>query len=101
MNTSKIKLPIATAALLVASAAMAQGTPPNANVANPALGAGQQTQQGTSMGATGVPTPAPGTPAQPGMQPAPSASPGMAPTPMAPAGTTAEQPMRPPRADRN
>ena len=50
------------AALLMGAAgvAMAQGNPPNPNVANPAIGAGQQTQQGTPMGTTGTPTATPG-----------------------------------------
>ena len=82
------------AALLMGTAgvAMAQGNPPNPNVSNPALGAGQQTQQGTPMGTTGTPTATPGAApmnntAQPMAAPAPTA-------PMAPA-------MRPARADRN
>ncbi|RYF43305.1 MAG: proteophosphoglycan ppg4 [Comamonadaceae bacterium] len=45
----------ASATLALASAAMAQGTPPNAAVPNPATGAGQQSQQGTPMGTTGTP----------------------------------------------
>jgi len=81
------------AALLMGAAgvAMAQGNPPNPNVANPATGAGQQTQQGTPMGTTGTPTATPAAPmnnaTQPMAAPAPAA-------PMAPA-------MRPARADRN
>jgi hypothetical protein len=35
--------------------AVAQGVPPNPLIANPALGAGQQSSQHTSMGETGVP----------------------------------------------
>lgn len=34
--------------------AFAQGTPPNPNVSNPAVGAGQQSSQGTPMGTTGT-----------------------------------------------
>ncbi|NML48557.1 hypothetical protein HHL11_32735 [Ramlibacter sp. G-1-2-2] len=34
---------------------MAQGVPPNPFIANPALGAGQQSTHLTSMGETGVP----------------------------------------------
>lgn len=82
------------AALLMGAAgvAMAQGNPPNPNMANPATGAGQQTQQGTPMGTTGTPTGATGAApmnnaTQPMAAPAPAA-------PMAPA-------MRPARADRN
>lgn len=99
MNASKIKLSIATAALLAAGSVLAQGTPPNPNVSNPALGAGQQTQQGTSMGTTGVPAAAPGT-----MQQAPAMSSGTAvapATPAAPPSTSMDAPMRPARADRN
>ncbi|RYF77585.1 MAG: proteophosphoglycan ppg4 [Comamonadaceae bacterium] len=104
MNASKIKLSIATAALLAAGSVLAQGTPPNPNVSNPALGAGQQTQQGTSMGTTGVPAAAPagnmGT-----MQQAPAASSGTTMAPAAPAAAPAparnmDAPMRPARADR-
>lgn len=81
------------AALLMGAAgvAMAQGNPPNPNVANPATGAGQQTQQGTPMGTTGTPTPAPAAPMNSGTTTMPSQ------TPMAPA----EPAMRPARADRN
>jgi hypothetical protein len=82
------------AALLMGAAgvAMAQGNPPNPNVANPATGAGQQTQQGTPMGTTGTPT------ATPGAAPMNSGTtPMAAPAPMAPA----EPAMRPARADRN
>lgn len=82
------------AALLMGAAgvAMAQGNPPNPNVANPAIGAGQQTQQGTPMGTTGTPT------ATPGAAPMNSGTtPMAAPAPMAPA----QPAMRPARADRN
>jgi len=96
MNTTS-KLSLASAALLVAGSVFAQGTPPNPNVANPALGAGQQTQQGTSMGTTGVPTEAPAAPAVPAAQSAPAA-PAAAPAPAAPMDPA---PMRPARADRN
>lgn len=34
--------------------AVAQSTPPNPNVTNPAVGAGQQSSQDTPMGTTGV-----------------------------------------------
>ena len=82
------------AALLMGAvgAAMAQGNPPNPNVANPATGAGQQTQQGTPMGTTGTPTATPGAaPMNSGTTMAPAAA------PMAPAAPA----MRPARADRN
>lgn len=39
----------------VIGVAVAQGVPPDADIANPALGAGQQSTLGTSMGETGVP----------------------------------------------
>ena len=100
MNATKIKLSIAAAALAAAGAVVAQGTPPNPNVSNPALGAGQQTQQGTSMGTTGVPTPAPATGT---MQQAPATQWGTAvapPPPSAPPSTNMDAPMRPARADR-
>ena len=42
-------------AVAVIGVAMAQGIPPNPFVANPALGAGQQSSHLTSMGETGVP----------------------------------------------
>ena len=79
------------AALLMGAAGvgMAQGTPPNPNVANPAIGAGQQTQQGTPMGTTGTPTPQGGA-----TMAAPMTTPAATPAPSAPA-------MRPARADRN
>lgn len=83
------------AALLMGAAgvAMAQGNPPNPNVANPATGAGQQTQQGTPMGTTGTPTATPGAaPMNSGTSTMPSQA-----APMAPA----EPAMRPARADRN
>lgn len=50
-----LKFSLAAAAVVFVGSALAQGTPPNPNVANPAMGAGQQTQQGTPMGTTGVP----------------------------------------------
>jgi hypothetical protein len=42
-------------AVAVIGVAVAQGVPPNPFVANPALGAGQQSSHLTSMGETGVP----------------------------------------------
>ena len=105
MNATKIKLSIATAALLAVGAVVAQGTPPNPNVSNPALGAGQQTQLGTSMGTTGVPTPAPGSAAgiqqAPDTTTAPSGTYVAPPTPSAPPASNMDAPMRPARADRN
>ena len=83
------------AALLMGAAgvAMAQGNPPNPNSANPATGAGQQTQQGTPMGTTGTPTATPGAaPMNSGTTTTPAQT-----APMAPA----EPAMRPARADRN
>lgn len=82
------------AALLMGAAgvAMAQGNPPNPNVANPAIGAGQQTQQGTPMGTTGTPTATPGAaPMNSGTTTMPAQSP----------NAPAEPAMRPARADRN
>lgn len=82
------------AALLMGAAgvAMAQGNPPNPNVANPATGAGQQTQQGTPMGTTGTPTPSAGTaPMNSGTTTMPAQAP----------NAPAEPAMRPARADRN
>lgn len=99
MNASKIQLSLAAVALAAAGAVVAQGTPPNPNVANPALGVGQQTQQGMSMGTTGVPTPAPGGTMQ--QAPATSSGTAVAPaTPSAPPSTSMDAPMRPARADR-
>ncbi|QRY34970.1 MULTISPECIES: proteophosphoglycan ppg4 [unclassified Variovorax] len=54
MTHFSAKTLLATAAFVVAGGALAQGTQPNPNVANPATGAGQQSQQGTPMGTTGV-----------------------------------------------
>lgn len=45
----------ATALLGVSALVYAQSTPPDASQANPAIGAGQQSNQGTPMGSTGVP----------------------------------------------
>lgn len=42
------------ATVAVVGAAIAQSTPPNPNVSNPAVGAGQQSTQNTPMGTTGV-----------------------------------------------
>jgi len=54
--TSKIVGLIAgVAAVAAIGVAVAQGVPPNPYIANPALGAGQQSSHMTSMGETGVP----------------------------------------------
>ena len=42
-------------AVVAIGVAVAQGVPPNPYIANPALGAGQQSSHLTSMGETGVP----------------------------------------------
>ncbi|MBU1357227.1 MAG: proteophosphoglycan ppg4 [Gammaproteobacteria bacterium] len=65
MTHTTFKTLVAAATMTLAGVAMAQGTPPNANTANPATGAGQQTQQGTPMGTTGVPAANQGTSAMP------------------------------------
>lgn len=83
------------AALLMGAAglAMAQGNPPNTSSPNPATGAGQQTQQGTPMGATGTPTPSTGS--------APMNSGATTTTPAQSPDTMSTPAMRPARADRN
>ena len=54
--TSKIVGVIAgVSAVAAIGVAIAQGVPPNPYIANPALGAGQQSSDMTSMGETGVP----------------------------------------------
>lgn len=54
--TSKfVGLIAGVSAVAVIGVAIAQGVPPNPYVANPALGAGQQSTHMTSMGETGVP----------------------------------------------
>ena len=54
--TSKIVGLIAgVSAVAAIGVAVAQGVPPNPYIANPALGAGQQSSHMTSMGETGVP----------------------------------------------
>lgn len=42
------------ASVAVIGVAIAQGTPPNADVTNPPVGAGQQSTQNTPMGDTGA-----------------------------------------------
>lgn len=85
------------AALLMGAAGvvMAQGNPPNPNVANPATGAGQQSQQGTPMGTTGTPTATPGAGAAPMNNSGTTTTPSQAPM------ASTEPAMRPARADRN
>lgn len=96
-NTTLIKASIAAAAMALAGASFAQGTPPNPAVSNPALGAGQQTQQGTPMGTTGVPA---ANNAAPMAAPAaPMAAPAAPAQAMPEASMTTR--MRPARADRN
>ena len=54
--TRSIKTAMAAIALTSAAGfAIAQGNPPTTGTANPATGAGQQTQQNTPMGTTGTP----------------------------------------------
>ncbi|MBA2673020.1 proteophosphoglycan ppg4 [Ramlibacter sp.] len=57
MNASiQLKALVASlATVAIVGTAMAQGTPPNPAVKNPALGAGQQSTQNTPMGTTGTP----------------------------------------------
>jgi hypothetical protein len=57
MKSTKHIVSAASAAALLGISAIvyAQGTPPDASVSNPAIGAGQQSNQGTPMGTTGVP----------------------------------------------
>ena len=50
-----LKSLVAGLATATVALAFAQGTPPNAAVANPAQGAGQQSSQSTPMGTTGTP----------------------------------------------
>lgn len=103
--------------------AVAQGVPPNPYIANPALGAGQQSTHITSMGETGVPgfieplatatitrqeevavlPPAPVAQAQPEPEPVAQAEPEPAPTVTMGAAPSAPEPepMRVARFDRN
>lgn len=53
-NLMKALMAGATAVALVGTA-MAQGSPPNPAIKNPAIGAGQQSSQQTPMGTTGTP----------------------------------------------
>ena len=103
-------------AVAVIGVAVAQGVPPDDRIANPALGAGQQSSQHTAMGETGVPVwekqvftaviieqpapvavveqPAPVAAAEPVQQTTMGAAPAPAPEVVAEAGPVA-------RADRN
>jgi hypothetical protein len=53
--TKIVGLVAGLSAVGVIGVAIAQGVPPNPYIANPALGAGQQSTHMTSMGETGVP----------------------------------------------
>lgn len=54
-TTKIVGLVAGLSAVAVIGVAVAQGVPPNPYIANPALGAGQQSTHMTSMGETGVP----------------------------------------------
>ena len=88
--------------LAVIGVAVAQGVMPDADITNPALGAGQQSSQRTSMGETGIPeweknvAPAamPAQVAQEAPPPAPVAeAPAPAPEPVAQAPAPAPEPV--------
>lgn len=96
MTQLSTRLFLASATLALASAAIAQGTPPNAAVPNPATGAGQQSQQGTPMGTTGTPATNSGGAPMTNSAPAPSAS-----NSSDMSGSGNSRPMRAARADRN
>ena len=51
-----LKTLVAGLATATVAFAFAQGNPPNPAAANPAIGAGQRSSQGTPMGTTGTPT---------------------------------------------
>jgi hypothetical protein len=53
--TKLVGLVAGVSAVAAIGVAVAQGVPPNPYIANPALGAGQQSTHMTSMGETGVP----------------------------------------------
>lgn len=53
--TKVVGLIAGVSAVVAIGVAVAQGVPPNPYISNPALGAGQQSSQMTSMGETGVP----------------------------------------------
>lgn len=54
-TTKLVGLIAGVSAVAAIGVAVAQGVPPNPYIANPALGAGQQSSHMTSMGETGVP----------------------------------------------
>lgn len=54
-TTKVVGLIAGLSAVAAIGVAIAQGVPPNPYIANPALGAGQQSTHMTSMGETGVP----------------------------------------------
>jgi hypothetical protein len=54
-TTKLVGLIAGVSAVAAIGVAIAQGVPPNPYIANPALGAGQQSTHMTSMGETGVP----------------------------------------------
>lgn len=54
-TTKVVGLIAGLSAVAAIGVAIAQGVPPNPYIANPALGAGQQSSHLTSMGETGVP----------------------------------------------
>ena len=54
-TTKIVGLIAGLSAVAAIGVAVAQGVPPNPYIANPALGAGQQSSHMTSMGETGVP----------------------------------------------
>lgn len=87
------------ATVAVVGTAMAQGTPPNTNVTNPAVGAGQQSSQQTPMGTTGTPGGTSGATTM-GATGSTSGSTGSASTMGAPSDTAAPT-TRTMRADRN
>jgi hypothetical protein len=99
-----LKTAFACAAFIgAAGTAVAQGTPPNPNVANPAIGAGQQSPTGTPKGETGTPTGSGATTARPAAAPTAAPAPAAAPAPMAapaPAPMTDTATPRRARADR-
>ena len=91
-----------TSAVAVIGVAVAQGVMPDARITNPALGAGQQSTQHTSMGETGVPeweknvqtAAMPAQVAQEAPPPAPVAqAPAPAPEPVAQAPAPAPEPV--------
>lgn len=122
-TTKIVGLIAGLSAVAAIGVAVAQGVPPNPYIANPALGAGQQSSHMTSMGETGVPgltdpvrtavivrqesvavAPAP-VMAQPAPAPAPVVAAQVETAPAATMGAAPDEPARTPqriaRADRN